>query len=101
MHEELIKSIRDSDSSLRIEVSKLNDDEIDEQIEQHKASLEIAELRRKSAEAMAKKIQEEDEADKKASKAALIEKEKKERNNQDFTITTTKLEEGQVEKAQP
>ena len=30
MHEELIKSIRDSDSSLRIEVSKLNDDEIDE-----------------------------------------------------------------------
>lgn len=30
LHEELIKNIRDSDSSLRIEVSTLNDDEIDE-----------------------------------------------------------------------
>lgn len=30
LHEELIKSIHDSDSSLRIEVSKLNDDDIDE-----------------------------------------------------------------------
>lgn len=30
LHEELIKNIRDSDSSLRIEVTKLNDDEIDE-----------------------------------------------------------------------
>lgn len=101
MHEELIKSIRDSDSSLRIEVSKLNDDEIDEQIEEHKASLEVAEMRRKSAEAMAKKIKEEDEAEAKANKAALIEKEKKDKLNQDFTISTTKLEEGQTEKAQP
>ena len=30
LHEELIKNIKDSDSSLRIEVSKLSDDEIDE-----------------------------------------------------------------------
>ena len=84
MHEELIKSIKDSDSSLRIEVSKLNDDEIDEQIEEHKASLEVAEMRRKSAEAMAKKIKEEDEAEAKASKAALVEKEKRDRLNQDY-----------------
>jgi hypothetical protein len=36
LHEELINNIRDSDSSLRIEVSKLSDDVIDEQIEAHK-----------------------------------------------------------------
>ena len=58
-------------------------------------------MRRKSAEAMAKKIKEEDEAEAKANKAALIEKEKKDKLNQDFTISTTKLEEGQTEKAQP
>ena len=41
---------------------------------------------------MAKKIKEEDEADAKASKAALAEKEKRDRLNQDYTISTSKLE---------
>ena len=95
LHEELIKNIRDSDSSLRIEVSALNDDEIDEQIEKHKESLEIAEQRRKYTEDMAKKIKEEDEAAEKASKAALYEKEKRDRLNQEYTIATSKLEDVQ------
>lgn len=69
----MIKNIRDSDSSLRIEVSSLNDDEIDEQIEAHKESLKIAEMRRNSAEEAAKRIKEEDEAEEKAAKAALVE----------------------------
>lgn len=94
LHEELIKNIRDSDSSLRIEVSSLNDDEIDEQIEAHKESLKIAEMRRTSAEAAAKRIKEEDEAEEKAAKAALVEKQNKDRLNQDYTISTSKLEEG-------
>lgn len=93
LHEELIKNIRDSDSSLRIEVSKLNDDEIDEQIEKHKETLEIAEMRRKSAEEAAKRIKEEDEADAKASKAAMAEKDKKSHETADYTISTSKLEE--------
>lgn len=46
----MIKDIRDSDTSLRIEVSKLNDDEIDQEIENHKESLKVAEMRRKGAE---------------------------------------------------
>ena len=91
-NEEIIQHIRDSDSSLRIEVSKLNDEEIDEQIEEHKESLKIAELRRKNAEIAAKRIQEEDEAEAKKKEAALVEKEKKNRINQDWTISTDKLE---------
>lgn len=43
LHEELIKDIRKSDSSLRIEVSKLNDEAIDDEIENHKETLKIAE----------------------------------------------------------
>merc|ERR1712032_73163 len=80
------------DSSLRIEVSKLNDEDIDEQIESHKETLKIAELRRKSAEDAAARIQAEDEAEKKAAEAALVEKENKQRLNQDWTIATDKLE---------
>lgn len=93
LHEELIKNIRDSDSSLRIEVSKLNDDEIDEQIEKHKEDLEVAELRRKGAEDAAKRIKEEDEAEAKAEKAAMAEKEQKSNATPDYSITTSKLEE--------
>lgn len=74
-NEAIIQHIRDSDSSLRIEVSKLNDEDIDEQIEAHKESLKIAELRRKSAEDAAARIQAEDEEEKKKAEAALVEKE--------------------------
>jgi len=42
----LVKSDKDSDAPLSIEVSKLSDDEIDEQIEQHQESIKVAELRR-------------------------------------------------------
>lgn len=95
LHEELIKDIRKGDSSLRIEVSKLNDEAIDEEIENHKETLKIAEQKRASSEAMAARIKAEDEAEWKASKAAMAEKEKKAKYNQDFTIVSTKLEENQ------
>jgi hypothetical protein len=93
LHEELIKDIRKSDSSLRIEVSKLNDEAIEDEIESHKETLKIAEQKRESAEAMAAKIKAEDEAEGKASKAAMAEKEKKAKLNQDYVIESSKLEE--------
>ena len=74
-------------------MSQLNDDEIDEQIEAHKETLKIAELKRKSAEEAAKRIKEEDEAEEKKAKAALAEKERLDRLHQDYTISTSKLEE--------
>jgi hypothetical protein len=46
----------------------------------------------KAAEKAAQRIKEEDEAEKKKAEAALVEKEKKNRLNQDWTITTDKLE---------
>jgi len=93
LHEELIRDIRKGDSSLRIEVSKLNDEAIDEEIESHKETLKIAEQKRKHSEDVAAKIKAEDEAEWKASKAAMAEKEKKDKYNQDFTIVSSKLEE--------
>jgi len=74
-NEAIIQGIRDTDSSLRIEVSKLNDEDIDEQIESHKETLKIAELRRKSADDAAKRIQDEDDADKKKAETSMAEKE--------------------------
>jgi len=71
----LVKSDKDSDAPLSIEVSKLSDDEIDEQIEQHQESIKVAELRRQSAEEAAKRIQEEDAADEKAKNDAKKKKE--------------------------
>jgi hypothetical protein len=56
LHEELIKDIRKSDSSLRIEVSNLNDEAIDDEIENHKDTLKIAEQKRALAEETAAKI---------------------------------------------
>lgn len=50
---------------------------------------------------MAKKIKEEDEAEMKANKAAMAEKEKKAHNNQDYSISTSKLEEAALEAEQP
>ena len=91
-NEAIVEGIREGDSSLRIEVSKLNDEDIDEQIESHKESLKIAELRRKSAEDAAERIAKEDEEEKKKAEAALAEKEKKARLNQDWSIATDKLE---------
>ena len=71
----MVKSDKDSDAPLSIEVSKLSDDEIDEQIEQHQESIKVAELRRQSAEEAAKRIQEEDAADEKAKNDAKKKKE--------------------------
>lgn len=71
----MVKNNKDSDAPLRIEVSKLSDDEIDEQIEQHQESIKVAELRRQSAEEAAKRIREEDEADDKAKNDAKKKKE--------------------------
>lgn len=73
-------------------MSKLNDEDIDDQIEAHKESLRIADLRVKAAEKAAERIKEEDEAEKKKAEAALVEKERKNRLNQDWTIATDKLE---------
>ena len=56
LHEELIKDIRKSDSSLKIEVSKLNDEAIDDEIENHKETLKIAEQKRALSEETAAKI---------------------------------------------
>lgn len=91
-NEAIVQHIRESDSSLRIEVSKLNDEDIDEQIEAHKESLRIADLRKKSAEDAAARIKAEDEEEKKKAEAALVEREKQARLNQDWTISTDKLE---------
>ena len=71
----MVKSDKDSDAPLSIEVSKLSDDEIDEQNEQHQESIKVAELRRQSAEEAAKRIQEEDAADEKAKNDAKKKKE--------------------------
>ena len=81
LHDELIKDIKKSDSSLRIEVSKLNDEAIDDEIESHIETLKIAEQKRESAEAMAAKIKAEDEAEWKSNKASMAEKEKKAKLN--------------------
>jgi len=88
----LVKGNKDPDAPLSIEVSKLSDDEIDEQIEQHQESIKVAELRRQSAEEAAKRIQEEDAADDKAKNDAKKKKEVQQ-TGQDYAIETTKLEE--------
>ena len=61
----------------KIEIVEIKDD----QIEAHKESLRIADLRVKAAEKAAERIKEEDEAEKKKAESALVEKEKKNRLN--------------------
>lgn len=58
-------------------------------------------MRRKGAEDAAKRIKEEDEKEAAKEKASLAEKEKRAKLNQDFIITTSKLEEKVEDKPTP